>query len=87
MTFRISSVPGEEETIVRLEGSLDARAINDLTKAVQAASGNVLLDLSGLQSADAEGVPALRSFADKGAKLVGASLYIRQLLNDTSSSK
>lgn len=85
MTFRITSVSGTDETILRLEGRLGARGVKDLKKAVQAAPGTVLLDLSGLQSADAEGVLALRSFAAKGAKLVGASPYIRQLLNDTSS--
>ncbi len=85
MTFRITSVSGTDETILRLEGRLGATGVKDLKKAMQAAPGTVLLDLSGLQSADAEGVLALRSFAAKGAKLVGASPYIRQLLNDTSS--
>ena len=85
MTFRITSVSGTDETILRLEGRLGATGLKDLKKAVQAAPGAVLLDLSGLQSADAEGVLALRSFAAKGAKLVGASPYIRQLLDEESS--
>lgn len=85
MTFRITSVSGTDETILRLEGRLGATGVKDLKKAMQAAPGAVLLDLSGLQSADAEIVLALRSFAARGAKLVGASLYMRQLLNDTSS--
>ena len=41
------------------------------------------VDLSGLQSADAEGVRALRSLFAKGAKLVGASVYVRQLLKES----
>ena len=85
MTFRITSVSGTDETILRLEGRLGAIGVKDLKKAVQAAPGTVLLDLSGLQSADAEGVLALRSFAANGAKLVGASPYIRQLLDEKSS--
>jgi anti-anti-sigma regulatory factor len=85
MTFRISTASGEDETIIRLEGRLDAGGVKDLKKAIQEAAGTVLLDLSGLQSADAEAVLALRSFAAKGAKLVGTSPYIRQLLNETSS--
>jgi anti-anti-sigma regulatory factor len=85
LTFRITSASGEDETIIRLEGRLSAKRVEDLEKAVQVAPGTVLLDLSGLRSADAEGVMALRSFAAEGAKLVGASPYIRQLLNETSS--
>jgi anti-anti-sigma regulatory factor len=85
MAFRISSLSGKDETIIRLEGRLSATRVKDLKKAVQGARGTVLLDLSGLRSADTEGVLALRSFAAKGTKLVGASPYIRQLLNETSS--
>jgi anti-anti-sigma regulatory factor len=85
LAFRITSVSGEDETLFRLEGRLGGTAVKDLEKAVQVAHGTVLLDLSGLQFADAEGVRALRSLADKGTKLVGASSYIRQLLNETSS--
>jgi anti-anti-sigma regulatory factor len=85
LTFRISSASGEDETIIRLEGRLSANRVENLKKEIQGASGNVLLDLTDLRSADAEGVMALRSFAAEGAKLVGASPYIRQLLNETSS--
>ena len=85
MTFRITSISGENESIIRLEGSLDAKGVTDLENVIQETQGTVLLDLSGLQSADAEGVLALRSLAANGAKLVGASPYIRQLLNEKSS--
>ena len=85
MAFRITSVSGEGETIVRLEGRLGARGVKDLKKMIQEASGIVLLDLSGLQSADAESVRALRSISAKGVKMVGASAYVRQLLNETFS--
>jgi len=81
LTFRIDSISGEDETIIRLEGRLGAKGVNDLKKSIQQASGLVLLDLSGLRSADAEGVRALRSISAKGAKLIGVSSYIRQLLD------
>jgi anti-anti-sigma regulatory factor len=84
MPLRISSFSGKDETIIRLEGRLSATGVKDLKMAVQASPGTVLLDLSGLQSADAEGVRALRSFAAKGAKLIGPSPYIRQLLKESS---
>ena len=85
LAFRITSVSGEDETIIRLEGRLSAKRIEDLKKAVQAEPGTVLLDLSDLRSADAEGVLALRSISAKGAKLIGASPFIRQLLDEASS--
>jgi hypothetical protein len=85
LAFRITTASGGDETIIRLEGRLGFIGVKDLKKAVQVALGTVLLDLSGLQSADAEGVLALRSLAAKGTKLVGASPYIRQLLNEKLS--
>jgi len=85
LAFRITTSSGEDETIIRLEGSLGATGVKGLKKAAQVAHGTVLLDLSGLQSADAEGVLALQSLSAKGTKLVGASPYIRQLLNEASS--
>jgi anti-anti-sigma regulatory factor len=85
LTFRITNISGEDETIIRLEGRLSAAGVKDLKMAVQVPPGTVLLDLSGLRSADAEGMWALRSFAAKGTKLVGASPFIRRLLNETSS--
>jgi hypothetical protein len=85
LVFRITSAFGEDETIIRLEGRFNAKRVEDLNKAIQMARGNVLLELSGLQSADAEGALALLSFAAKGTSLVGASPYIRQLLNEKSS--
>ncbi len=87
LTFRITSVSGEDETIIRLEGRLSAKRVEGLKNAVQVAPGTVLLDLSGLRSADAEGVLALRSFAAEDTKLVGASPDLRQLLKETSSRR
>ena len=43
------------------------------------------LDLSGLQSATAEGGRALRSLSATGVKFVGALPYVRQLLDNRSS--
>jgi anti-anti-sigma regulatory factor len=85
LAFRITTASGEDETIIRLEGRLNAKRVGNLKKEIQGASGNVLLDLTDLRSVDAEGVRALRSLSGKGAKLVGASPHIRQLLKEPSS--
>ncbi len=85
MAFRITSISSKDETILRLEGSLDAGGVKDLKEAIREAAGNVLLDLSGLQSANEESVLVLRSSAAEGTKLVGASPYILQLLDEKPS--
>ena len=84
MTLRITNIPGKDNTIIRVEGHLTARGGVDLNKMIQGVAEPVHLDLSGLRSADAEGVGALRSLSAKGAKLVGASIYTRQLLDKAS---
>ncbi len=83
MTLRITTVSGKNQTTIRVEGPLAVEEIENLQKEFQLAAAPVHLDLSGLRSADAEGVRALRSLSAKGAKLVGASIYIHQLLDET----
>ena len=85
MTLRITTVPGKDKTTIRIEGRLAANEVEDLEKEIQLVAAPVHVDLSGLQSADAEGVRALRSLSAKGVKLVSASPYIRLLLDETSS--
>ena len=80
MTFRITSFSDKNNTTIRVEGRLGAEGVEDLKKAIQGAAAPVQLDLSNLQSADAEGVRKLKSYSAQGVKLVGASAYIRQLL-------
>ena len=42
----------------------------------------VRLELSGLKSADPDGIEALRALATQGAELTGASPYILRLLEE-----
>ena len=84
LTLRITTIPGKNKTTIRVEGRLVAEGVEDLQREIQLVAGPVHLDLSDLQLADAEGVQALRSLSAKGTKLIGASTYIRQLLDDTS---
>ena len=64
---------------------VSADGVPDLEREFQLAGAPARLDLSGLISADAEGIREPRALSAKGAELCGASAYIRQLLNDTSS--
>ncbi len=85
MTVRITTSKENTATTIRVEGRLDAEAVPDLQREVKRAGAPLRLDLSGLISADAEGIKELRALSAKGAELRGASAYIRQLLDATSS--
>jgi len=85
MTIRITTTKENGATTIRVEGRLDAEAAPDLQREVKRAGAPVRLDLSGLMSADAEGIKELQALSAKGAELRGASAYIRQLLDATSS--
>ncbi len=84
MTFRLTSFSDKNNTTIRVEGRLGAEGVEDLKKAILGAlakwAAPVQLDLSNLQSADAEGVRKLKSYSAKGVKIARATPYIRQLL-------
>jgi anti-anti-sigma regulatory factor len=66
--------------VVRLEGWLAGEAVAELERVVNGDSGPLRLDLSELRSADTAGLDVLRALRAAGASLVGASPYIRLLL-------
>lgn len=74
-------VPGDRETVIRLEGVLDFRAGDVLAHAVAAAvadgAGHMVLQLEGLTFVDAAGVGLLvgarRLAVDAGATLVACA--------------
>jgi anti-anti-sigma regulatory factor len=66
--------------VVRLEGWLEGEVVAELESVVRGGSGPLRLDLSELRSADKAGLDALRALRAAGASLVGASPYIRLLL-------
>jgi len=80
MGFRISSAKSDRGITVRIEGRLDAAAVPDLRVECLLAEAPLRLDLSGLLSADADGVRALQGFSEANAELVGMSPYIRHLV-------
>ena len=66
--------------MIHIEGALDAEAGAVLRRECRSAGATVRLDLSGVRSADVDGIEVLRSLAAEGAELTGASPYVRQLL-------
>ena len=84
MSFRITTHADGPVTTIRVEGRFGIEAVPELRRESQLAGGSVRLDLSGLISADADGVRELRELSARGAKVCGASAYIRQLLDNAT---
>ena len=80
MTIRVSTEAGETVTTIRIEGTLTSSSVPDVRAACESAHPPLRLDLSGMRSADSDGIRALRSLSEAGAELHGASPYIKQLL-------
>ncbi len=85
MTIRVSTEAGEAVTTIRIEGQLTSAAVPDVRAACESANPPLRLDLSGLRSADRDGIRALRSLSEAGAELHGANSYIRQLLLEANT--
>lgn len=84
MTVRILTETKPEATVIRIEGDLRAEVIEELDRVSGEAGGPLVLDLTNLASADAEGLRALGSLLKQGAELRGASPYIRMRLESAS---
>jgi hypothetical protein len=84
VSFRITTDSSGNVTTIRVEGRLGLEAVPELRREFQLAGMPVRLDLSGLTSANADGVRELLELSDKGAKLYGVSAYIQQLLDRAS---
>ena len=67
-------------TSIRIDGQLTSSSVPDLIAACESANPPLRLDLSGLRSADSDGIRALQSLSEAGAELHDANPYIRQLL-------
>ena len=82
MTIRVSTEAGETVTTIRIEGKLTSSGVPDVRAACESANPPLRLDLSGLRSADSDGIRALQSLSEAGAELHGANPYLNELLLD-----
>jgi hypothetical protein len=80
MTVRITRATVDGKLTVRIEGRLESADASRLEDEFGSEAPSVTFDLSGLLSADPDGVRSLQSLRDGGAKLTGGSVYIRHLL-------
>ena len=84
MTVRITTETEPKATVIRIEGDLRLEVIEELERVSDEAGGSLVLDLTNLASADAEGLRALGSLMKQGAEIRGASPYIRMRLESAS---
>lgn len=80
MTVRIETSAGEKKPTVSVAGRLEGLGVGELVRTCHSIEGELVLDLSGLRSADAEGIEAIQKLVQGGARLRGASPFIRLLL-------
>ncbi len=80
MAIRVETEAGKTMTTIRVEGQLTSDGVAEVRAACESANPPFRLDLSGLRSADSNGIRALQALSEAGAQLHGASPYINQLL-------
>jgi hypothetical protein len=81
LTARIDLSEGVGGSSVRVAGRLEEAAARELLELCRHRTGWLLVDLAELVSADRVGTEILKDLRDAGARIVGASPYIRMLLN------
>ncbi len=80
MRVRIEARRVENDvTLVTIAGRLAAANVRELHDLCECFEGTLVLDLSDLVSADAQGLEALRELEDRGAELRNVSPFIRLL--------
>jgi len=85
MTIRIEVSSENTGTTVSVAGRLEGLGVHELLEVCNAASGELVLELTDLRSADPRGVEAIQELLRVGAKLEGASSFVRLLLDDRPS--
>jgi hypothetical protein len=86
MAFRLSVNQAPDLTTIGVAGRLDGDAVVILGEACGGARRPLVLDLSDLTNASNAGVLLLRRLASEGVHLLGASRYVRLLLEDAPDS-
>jgi hypothetical protein len=82
MTVRIETSSEDSRTIVSVAGQLTELGVRELQRTCRPIEGEFVLELTGLRSADPEGIKAIQELVRGGARLRGTSPFIRLLLDD-----
>ncbi len=86
MTVRIDTSSEDSKTILSVAGRLAGLGVNEFLRTCNQVEDELVLDLTGLRSADSEGINAIRELVCKAARLRGVSPFIRLLLKDQRSA-
>jgi ABC-type transporter Mla MlaB component len=81
--IRIDAIDTLQGRVIRLEGNLELDAVQLLSAELARRAPNLealTLDLSGLRSADDEGIVELHRLADHGVVLCGMSRFLDSML-------
>jgi anti-anti-sigma regulatory factor len=81
MDIRFDIETEEQVVVLRISGRLVSSAIRQLTDICEPIEGGMVLDLSNLKFADDASVGAIRTLAEEGAEIRGASSFIKLLIN------
>jgi hypothetical protein len=83
--FKVTSTTEGGTMVLKLEGRLADKWVDELARVAGASApaGQTLrFDLSGLSFVDGRGIAWLRGARDRGARLIGASVFITALVQD-----
>jgi len=87
MTVRIDTAAGEGQPTIALHGWLSVAEVPEFERLVTEAGLPVRIDLTDLVEADVEGRRSLLRQQERGAHLVGASPYLRLLLESAARAE
>ena len=85
MDIRIDIESEGPEVVLHVAGRLTGSAITQLSDVCESMEGHYVLDLSKLMFADDAGAEAIRTLREGGARIRGASSFIRLLINGESA--
>ena len=78
--IRVTSRNMKDKTIVQIDGALRGEFVEELAQVMSGLESPVTIDLTNLQSMDSDGADALAKLAKGVAEVIGASGYVRLLL-------
>jgi len=84
MSIRVSIRLESSGTVIKVDGRLRSGDVQELARAYQSVFGNLILDLSELQSADSQGLVLLRELIALTSDVRGVSPYLGLLLKGRS---
>jgi hypothetical protein len=80
VTIRISHRTSGDKRVLYIAGWLEGEDTDELLRVTAGSAREVVLDLADLQSADKQGIEAIRRLVERGVDVRGLSDYLNLLL-------